>query len=215
MTNPQFSALLLAPDPEHKDSGILYAHELSRLDLRHTRLAVLAGCTTARGSLRAGEGALSLSHAILMAGASTVIASVTQLSDKASEFSDRSALRVSCRTCADPSSSPPRRPDSMACSGQFLATKKSSLVAHHRWKRRVGFLGGDYAIPFADPVHQPFPYRRLVPAFEGGSVLLFHLDCIFVDSPDSGSTRSSVHGSLRNPSGTRLRKDSSSRRAQG
>lgn len=66
----------------YADSGIFDAAEISRLDLRNADVVVLAACETARGPVRSAEGVLSVSHAFLQAGTSTVIATLWPLEDR-------------------------------------------------------------------------------------------------------------------------------------
>jgi CHAT domain-containing protein/tetratricopeptide (TPR) repeat protein len=79
--HPEYSALIFALDPTPGRSSLLYAHELSELDLRRARLIVLAGCDSAAGKEAAGEGLLSLSHGILASGAKSVIGSSASIRD--------------------------------------------------------------------------------------------------------------------------------------
>jgi len=69
---PMYSSLALAATAE--DDGLLEAREV--LDLRlNARLAVLAGCETARGKVQEGEGIIGLSWAFLAAGCPTIVVS--------------------------------------------------------------------------------------------------------------------------------------------
>lgn len=75
--DPATSAILLAPDGD--SSGVLYAGDIAKLRLRAT-LVTLAGCRTAeagsgRGSMR------SLAMAFLVAGSSSVVATLWDLDD--------------------------------------------------------------------------------------------------------------------------------------
>ena len=75
---PGATALLLSP----KDA--LTADRIATLQMGRGSRVVLAACSTARGSSPFGEGPISLARAFLMAGASGVIASVTEVLDGAS-----------------------------------------------------------------------------------------------------------------------------------
>lgn len=77
------SALLLATTPNDPQGGALYAHQIAALDLRRTRLAVLAACDTGTGPIRGGEGAVSLARAFLAAGVPAVVQSLWQVEDEA------------------------------------------------------------------------------------------------------------------------------------
>jgi CHAT domain-containing protein len=58
--------------------------EIARLRLKPTATVVLAGCNTARGERRASEGVISVAHGFLTAGASSVIATLWPIDDRAS-----------------------------------------------------------------------------------------------------------------------------------
>jgi CHAT domain-containing protein len=81
---PQDSRILLAPDPDGRCD--LRRRDIVELQLA-ARLVTLSACRGALGRDASGEGVLSLAHAFLLAGASSVVASLWDLDDeKASEF---------------------------------------------------------------------------------------------------------------------------------
>lgn len=82
--SPLLSMLVLAPASDGSDQGALYAQDIYDLDLRGTRLIVLAACDSAQGALDGGGGA-NLARAFLAAGARTVVATLWQTEDRASE----------------------------------------------------------------------------------------------------------------------------------
>jgi CHAT domain-containing protein len=82
--NPLLSMLALSPAPDGSDPGALYARDIYELDLRGTRLVVLAACDSAQGALEGGGGA-NLARAFLAAGTRTVVAALWQIDDRASE----------------------------------------------------------------------------------------------------------------------------------
>jgi CHAT domain-containing protein len=77
--NADYSALLFSGDGD-SDSGTLYAWEIRKLDLRRTRLVVLAACAT--GTPTAGRsGMASISDAFLAAGARSTVATLWDIGD--------------------------------------------------------------------------------------------------------------------------------------
>jgi len=69
-----------AAGPE-EDDGVLTAEEVASLDLSATDWAVLSGCDTGLGEIKAGEGLFGLRRAFQVAGARTVIASLWPVED--------------------------------------------------------------------------------------------------------------------------------------
>ena len=76
--------LLLAPDPETRVAGALYAFEIERQALPQVRLVVLAACGTAAGEALRLEGALSMARPFLAAGVPAVVASLWDVDDTTS-----------------------------------------------------------------------------------------------------------------------------------
>ncbi len=62
---------------------MLTAEEVTALDLSGVEWAVLSGCDTGVGEVRAGEGVFGLRRAFQVAGARTVIMSLWQVEDEA------------------------------------------------------------------------------------------------------------------------------------
>ena len=81
---PILSRLLFARDHEGH-TGVMLAHELLSIPFTRTSLVVLAACSTAAGPLRKGEGAISLARPFLARGVPSVIATLWDVDDRASE----------------------------------------------------------------------------------------------------------------------------------
>ena len=74
-TNPMYSNLLLTPEADGKEDGLLEAHEIMQMDLR-ADLAVLSACETGRGRISAGEGVIGLAWAFFVAGTPSTVVSL-------------------------------------------------------------------------------------------------------------------------------------------
>jgi CHAT domain-containing protein/tetratricopeptide (TPR) repeat protein len=64
------------------EDGLLTALEMSGLDLRGTKLAVLSACETAMGDLESGNGVDGLRRALMLAGAETQVMSLWKVNDE-------------------------------------------------------------------------------------------------------------------------------------
>ncbi|MFO0933335.1 MAG: CHAT domain-containing tetratricopeptide repeat protein [Planctomycetota bacterium] len=81
VARPEFSALVLTPDAA--DDGDLTALEVSRWTVS-TDLVVLSACSTGRGRVVRGEGAIGFARAFLRAGAPRVVCALWRVNDAAS-----------------------------------------------------------------------------------------------------------------------------------
>lgn len=82
LDRPEDSLLVLA-ESERQD-GLLTASELMSIPLRSDAVVVLAGCRSAVGPVGSLSGMDGLARAVLVAGASAVVASLADLDDRAS-----------------------------------------------------------------------------------------------------------------------------------
>jgi CHAT domain-containing protein/tetratricopeptide (TPR) repeat protein len=87
--NPLLLSGLILAGANHRDAtppgeedGVLTAEEVAALNLTNVEWAVLSGCGTGVGELRAGEGVFGLRRAFQVAGARTVIMSLWSVEDE-------------------------------------------------------------------------------------------------------------------------------------
>jgi CHAT domain-containing protein len=78
---PAFSRLLLHSSAD--EPGGLLASDVARERFPRTRLVVLGACESASGTIRSGEGALSVARGFLAAGVPTVVGSLWDVEDDA------------------------------------------------------------------------------------------------------------------------------------
>lgn len=86
--SPLFSRIFLAPD--EKGGQGLEVREIYELNLSHTSLVVLSACETQLGAQSRGDDIVGLNRAFIYAGASTVIASLWTVDDRATSMLMRS-----------------------------------------------------------------------------------------------------------------------------
>jgi len=82
---PLLSRLTFSPQAEAGTGDPLFAYEIARMRFTHTRVVVLAACSTAAGGVSRGEGVVSLARPFLAAGVPLVIASQWDVDDAATE----------------------------------------------------------------------------------------------------------------------------------
>jgi CHAT domain-containing protein len=71
--------------PPDQEDGVLTAEEVAALNLTGVEWAVLSGCDTGVGEIRAGEGVFGLRRAFQLAGAKTVIMSLWPVEDQTTQ----------------------------------------------------------------------------------------------------------------------------------
>ena len=81
--NPQLSRI--STNHEITDDGPLELHQLAGLDLRKTNLVVLSGCQSQMGKRSLGDDVIGLSRAFMYAGSPSVIASLWNVDDEATQ----------------------------------------------------------------------------------------------------------------------------------
>jgi len=84
--SPLYSVMVMAPENNtEEDTSALYAYELYDYNFDKTQLVILAACQTAKGQVVKGEGTLSIARPFLAKGVPSVVASLWNANDSASE----------------------------------------------------------------------------------------------------------------------------------
>ncbi len=68
--------------PPEAGDGLLFAEDVTGLDLLNTELVVLSACDTGLGDIHAGEGVFGLRRAFVLAGAKTLVMSLWKVPDQ-------------------------------------------------------------------------------------------------------------------------------------
>jgi CHAT domain-containing protein/Tfp pilus assembly protein PilF len=79
--NPMFSKLVFAEQDNDQDDGFLNTYEIYNLNL-NANLAVLSSCRSGYGTLRRGEGVMSLARGFLYAGVPSIVMTNWEIEDK-------------------------------------------------------------------------------------------------------------------------------------
>ena len=82
--DPMQSSFVFSPSQDSTEDGYLYASEIYTMQI-NANLAVLSACNSGTGSMKKGEGIMSLSRAFMYAGCPTQIMSLWQVSDFSSK----------------------------------------------------------------------------------------------------------------------------------
>jgi CHAT domain-containing protein/Tfp pilus assembly protein PilF len=77
---PDFSSLVLAPDPDRNEDGLLQAWEIAEMQM-NAEMVVLSACQTGLGKMVRGEGLIGLTQSLIYSGASSVIVSLWSVAD--------------------------------------------------------------------------------------------------------------------------------------
>lgn len=72
--------------PNGVEDGILYAEEISHMDLSHIDLLVLSACQSGLGDVAASEGVFGLQRGFKRAGVNSIVMSLWKVDDKATEI---------------------------------------------------------------------------------------------------------------------------------
>lgn len=79
--NPQTSRLIFTDESDSTEDGQLFAYEIYTLNIQ-SQLAILSGCNTGMGTIKRGEGVMSLSRAFMYAGCPSIAMSLWPARDR-------------------------------------------------------------------------------------------------------------------------------------
>jgi CHAT domain-containing protein len=83
--DPDQASLVLLPDPQAGEDGLLHASEIAMMHL-NAQLVVLSSCDTGVGPIEGEEGISTLSNSFLLAGAKSVVSTLWPVEDTSSLF---------------------------------------------------------------------------------------------------------------------------------
>lgn len=81
---PMNSGLFFTEDGDTIQDNVLFAYELSGLDM-NANLLVLSACSTGDGTYKRGEGVLSIGRGFMYAGAASIMTTLWQINDQSSQ----------------------------------------------------------------------------------------------------------------------------------
>jgi len=80
-SNPMYSKMIFSQVDESDEDGSLNTYELYNLEIQ-AGMVVLSSCNTGTGSVRSGEGVISLARGFMYAGAPSVVMSLWEVDDQ-------------------------------------------------------------------------------------------------------------------------------------
>lgn len=158
-TEPDYSALAFAQDPQRPEDGQLHAYELYNLPLQ-AGLAVLSACNTGAGMLQPGEGIMSLSRAFQYAGCPSVVMSLWPANDVA-------AKEVIVGFFRQLQQGVPKSEALQRASLDFLSNVKDDKLAHPFYWANFVVIGKDDPIQIEHPVAWFQPWMAWVAGLFG------------------------------------------------
>jgi CHAT domain-containing protein len=168
--NPEMSGIMfsLVSQDGKGEEGFVQLHDIYNLNLPNTRLVVLSACETGLGKDVRGEGLVGLSRGFIYAGASTVIASLWKVDDKATSQLMTQFYKGMFEEGLTPSAALRK--------AKLDMWKQPSYRAPFYWAAFV--LQGEYKEKVAVPPVTRFPFRKVIFAIFlsiAVGVLIFHV----------------------------------------